>query len=164
MSCLTPEGALSGDCDFLSANMYARSLFGVSFLAIVMRIVTQQGVRRGRVGQFEYRENRIWEHHRSCADTKQDTGHCFIFGRSYHNISKGRKASCLVECVDTYEYYTIDQMHTLILGVYSCRMAVAPGTFLSRLESCPSELSPRQRSSVFPIVIATAVSGGRSSK
>lgn len=28
MSCLTPEGALSGDCDFLSANMYARSLFG----------------------------------------------------------------------------------------------------------------------------------------
>jgi coatomer subunit beta len=28
MSCLTPEGALSGDCDFLSANLYARSLFG----------------------------------------------------------------------------------------------------------------------------------------
>jgi coatomer subunit beta len=28
MSCLTPEAALSGDCDFLSANMYARSLFG----------------------------------------------------------------------------------------------------------------------------------------
>jgi hypothetical protein len=26
--CLTPEGALSGDCDFLSANLYARSLFG----------------------------------------------------------------------------------------------------------------------------------------
>ena len=29
MSCLTPEGAMSGDCDFLSANMYARSLFGL---------------------------------------------------------------------------------------------------------------------------------------
>jgi vesicle coat complex subunit len=28
MSCLTPEGAMEGDCDFLSANMYARSLFG----------------------------------------------------------------------------------------------------------------------------------------
>ena len=28
MSCLTPEGALSGECNFLSANMYARSLFG----------------------------------------------------------------------------------------------------------------------------------------
>jgi hypothetical protein len=28
MSCLTPEAALSGDCGFLSANMYARSLFG----------------------------------------------------------------------------------------------------------------------------------------
>ncbi|EIN14354.1 coatomer beta subunit [Punctularia strigosozonata HHB-11173 SS5] len=33
MSCLTPEGALSGDCDFLSANMYARSLFGEDALA-----------------------------------------------------------------------------------------------------------------------------------
>ena len=32
MSCLTPEGATSGECDFLSANMYARSLFGKSFL------------------------------------------------------------------------------------------------------------------------------------
>jgi coatomer subunit beta len=28
MSCLTPESAISGGCDFLSANMYARSLFG----------------------------------------------------------------------------------------------------------------------------------------
>lgn len=28
MSCLTPEGALEGECGFLSANMYARSLFG----------------------------------------------------------------------------------------------------------------------------------------
>ncbi|KAM6498891.1 coatomer protein [Amanita muscaria] len=33
MSCLTPEGALSGDCDFLSANLYARSLFGEDALA-----------------------------------------------------------------------------------------------------------------------------------
>jgi coatomer subunit beta len=31
VSCLTPEGALSGDCDFLSANMCARSLFGACF-------------------------------------------------------------------------------------------------------------------------------------
>ena len=29
MSCLTAEGALSGDCDFLSANMYAKSSFGM---------------------------------------------------------------------------------------------------------------------------------------
>jgi vesicle coat complex subunit len=28
MSCLTPEGAMAGDSDFLSANLYARSLFG----------------------------------------------------------------------------------------------------------------------------------------
>jgi coatomer subunit beta len=32
MSCLTPDAALSGDCDFLSANMYARSLFGKCFI------------------------------------------------------------------------------------------------------------------------------------
>jgi coatomer subunit beta len=30
MSCLTPEGAMAGDSDFLSANLYARSLFGMS--------------------------------------------------------------------------------------------------------------------------------------
>ncbi|KAH9982287.1 coatomer beta subunit [Lactifluus volemus] len=33
MSCLTPEGAMAGDSDFLSANMYARSLFGEDALA-----------------------------------------------------------------------------------------------------------------------------------
>ncbi|KAF8323804.1 Coatomer, beta subunit [Clavulina sp. PMI_390] len=33
MACLTAEAALSGDCDFLSANMYARSLFGEDALA-----------------------------------------------------------------------------------------------------------------------------------
>ena len=35
MSCLTPEGAISGECDFLSANMYARSLFGKCSLSWV---------------------------------------------------------------------------------------------------------------------------------
>jgi len=33
MSCLTPEGAMAGDSDFLSANMYARSLFGTHLLS-----------------------------------------------------------------------------------------------------------------------------------
>jgi len=36
MSCLTPEGAMAGDSDFLSANMYARSLFGTHFLSSVV--------------------------------------------------------------------------------------------------------------------------------
>ncbi len=31
MSCLTPEASLKGDCQFLSANLYARSVFGESF-------------------------------------------------------------------------------------------------------------------------------------
>ena len=97
MSCLTPEGALSGDCDFLSANMYARSLFGMYFLSTVVKLLSQRCRRRGRVGKPKYRENRRWKHHRSCADTKQNTGHCFVFGRPYHDISKGRQASCLIE-------------------------------------------------------------------
>ncbi|KAJ3020287.1 coatomer subunit beta [Thoreauomyces humboldtii] len=33
MSCLTPANALSGDCGFLAANLYARSLFGEDALA-----------------------------------------------------------------------------------------------------------------------------------
>jgi coatomer subunit beta len=35
MHCLTADNALSGDCDFLSANMYARSIFGEDALANV---------------------------------------------------------------------------------------------------------------------------------
>lgn len=30
MNCLTPEASLKGDCQFLSANLYARSVFGTS--------------------------------------------------------------------------------------------------------------------------------------
>jgi coatomer subunit beta len=30
MNCLTPEASLKGDCQFLSANLYARSVFGKS--------------------------------------------------------------------------------------------------------------------------------------
>lgn len=31
MNCLTPEASLKGDCQFLSANLYARSVFGMIF-------------------------------------------------------------------------------------------------------------------------------------
>ena len=34
MSCLTPEASLSGDCQFLSANLYARSVFGKCHLPL----------------------------------------------------------------------------------------------------------------------------------
>ncbi|RPD65015.1 coatomer protein [Lentinus tigrinus ALCF2SS1-7] len=49
MSCLTPEGALSGDCDFLSANMYARSLFGEDALANLSVERTETGNITGHV-------------------------------------------------------------------------------------------------------------------
>lgn len=35
MACMTPESALEGDCEFLSANLYARSTFGEDALANV---------------------------------------------------------------------------------------------------------------------------------
>ncbi|KAJ3968052.1 coatomer protein [Lentinula raphanica] len=49
MSCLTPEGALSGDCDFLSANMYARSLFGEDALANLSIERTETGTVTGHI-------------------------------------------------------------------------------------------------------------------
>lgn len=49
MSCLTPEGALSGECDFLSANMYARSLFGEDALANLSIERTEAGTVAGHV-------------------------------------------------------------------------------------------------------------------
>lgn len=35
MKCLTPKAAIDGDCGFLSANLYARSIFGEDALANV---------------------------------------------------------------------------------------------------------------------------------
>ncbi|EJU02825.1 coatomer subunit beta [Dacryopinax primogenitus] len=50
MACLTPEAALSGDCDFLSANMYARSLFGEDALAnLSIEKVESTGIIQGHV-------------------------------------------------------------------------------------------------------------------
>ncbi|KAI6024365.1 adaptin N terminal region-domain-containing protein [Pisolithus marmoratus] len=49
MSCLTPEGAMSGDCDFLSANLYARSLFGEDALANLSIENTETGAIVGHV-------------------------------------------------------------------------------------------------------------------
>ncbi|THH18996.1 hypothetical protein EW146_g2085 [Bondarzewia mesenterica] len=49
MSCLTPDGAMSGDSDFLSANMYARSLFGEDALANLSIERTETGTITGHV-------------------------------------------------------------------------------------------------------------------
>ncbi|KZO94106.1 coatomer beta subunit [Calocera viscosa TUFC12733] len=50
MSCLTPDAALSGDCDFLSANMYARSLFGEDALAnLSIEKIESTGAIQGHV-------------------------------------------------------------------------------------------------------------------
>lgn len=49
MGCLTPEGAMSGDCAFLSANLYARSLFGEDALANLSIEKTDKGTITGHV-------------------------------------------------------------------------------------------------------------------
>ena len=40
MTCLTPEASMKGDCQFLSANLYARSVFGRYLFASYIRLFT----------------------------------------------------------------------------------------------------------------------------
>ncbi|KAG0694794.1 coatomer beta C-terminal region-domain-containing protein [Suillus ampliporus] len=68
MSCLTPQGAMSGDCDFLSANMYARSLFDEDALANLSIETTEAGNCRPR------------------SHPKQNAGHRFITGRPDYDV------------------------------------------------------------------------------
>ena len=49
MMCLTPEAALSGECDFLSANLSARSVFGEDALANVSLEKAEDGSISGHV-------------------------------------------------------------------------------------------------------------------
>lgn len=67
MSCLTPEASMKGDCQFLSANLYARSVFGELyhlFLPLPYMLIIH---RRGRPCQLEHREGgRQWPDHWIC--------------------------------------------------------------------------------------------------
>ena len=81
MTCLTPEASMKGDCQFLSANLYARSVFGQSlFTPIFIPITAVNSLangkrRRGRFSQPEYRKGRRRRsHHRVRADTLQVAG------------------------------------------------------------------------------------------
>lgn len=49
MACLTPDAALEGECGFLSANMYARSLFGEDALANISIEKVADGTIQGHV-------------------------------------------------------------------------------------------------------------------
>lgn len=49
MACLTPDAALEGDCGFLSANLYARSLFGEDALANLSIEKLADGTLQGHV-------------------------------------------------------------------------------------------------------------------
>lgn len=47
MRCLTPAGALTGECDYLAANLYAKSVFGEDALANL-------SIEKGADGQVRY--------------------------------------------------------------------------------------------------------------
>ncbi|KAK0566272.1 coatomer subunit beta [Tilletia horrida] len=49
MACLTPEASLAGECGFLSANLYARSLFGEDALANLSIEQLEDGSIQGHV-------------------------------------------------------------------------------------------------------------------
>ena len=49
MTCLTPSASLAGDCGFLSANLYARSIFGEDALANVCVEQGEDGIITGHV-------------------------------------------------------------------------------------------------------------------
>lgn len=69
MSCLTPEASMKGDCQFLSANLYARSVFGKTISPHTCSLLTRR--RGGRTRQSQHREGgRQWPYHRIRAHSK----------------------------------------------------------------------------------------------
>lgn len=81
MNCLTPEASLKGDCQFLSANLYARSVFGEFLYTTSTCTKTISGLtfaphfRGGCPGQPEHREGRRrWPHHGLRPDTESQPG------------------------------------------------------------------------------------------
>lgn len=74
MACLTPEASLKGDCRFLSANLYARSVFGTFPSAFSSKTYTNIR-RRGRISKPEHREGgRRWADYGICTDKKPFAG------------------------------------------------------------------------------------------
>jgi hypothetical protein len=73
MSCLTPEASMKGDCQFLSANLYARSVFGMFKLKLCyLPLLTLH--RRGRARQPEHRKGRRKRpHHGFCSHSQSIT-------------------------------------------------------------------------------------------
>lgn len=76
MTCLTPEASMKGDCQFLSANLYARSVFGKSLLlGYHILLIADHESRRGCIGKPQYRKGRRqWAHHRLCAYSQSISG------------------------------------------------------------------------------------------
>ena len=80
MKCLTPEKTLTGDCEFLAANLYARSMFGESALANLSIEVGSNGFVQGKLlssifGSKSYiRRLIIKNYFRSHQNTRKEPG------------------------------------------------------------------------------------------
>ena len=88
MRCLTPLSALDGDCDFLAANLYAKSVFGEDALANL----SIEKLADGSVSLFRRSAHSalniyldFWPH----PHTQQDTGHSPQPWRQDHHGVKG---------------------------------------------------------------------------
>jgi hypothetical protein len=82
MGCLTPDAAISGECDYLSANLCARSVFGKAPQSpFVLMLNTVYFRRRGCTRQREPRKDWGRLHCGTCSNPQQNTGHCFVVGR-----------------------------------------------------------------------------------
>ena len=58
MKCLTPEKTLTGDCEFLAANLYAKSMFGESALANLSIEVGSNGFVQGNFMVFNLKRKK----------------------------------------------------------------------------------------------------------
>ena len=98
MNCLTPEASLKGDCQFLSANLYARSVFGTSTSPTPLhnKHANQFSFhRRGRPRQPQHRKGgRRRAHHGLPQDTQQVAG-----ARPQPRLAQGPQQDRLGRCL-----------------------------------------------------------------
>jgi coatomer subunit beta len=83
MACLTPEASLEGDCRFLSANLYAKSVFGMSLPFLLKHPLKQRLTfnRRGRTRKSEHRKRwRRWTSHWFRQNPQSESGTGIEFG------------------------------------------------------------------------------------
>ena len=81
MKCLTPEKTLTGDCEFLAANLYAKSMFGESALANLSIEVGHNGFVQGKTTFSIFDKNLYLKYFRTYSDTCKKSRNGNLFRR-----------------------------------------------------------------------------------